>query len=336
VDYNFPTGVVLRAQERVLVVSFDPVHDTNSLVSFRGAYPQLGAGVRLYGPYDGKLDNGGEGVEVRRPGVPVGEYVPYIVEERVRYDDAAPWDGNADGTGWSLQRLEALAYGNEPLNWEAGPPTPGGVPGPVDSDNDGMPDSWEIAYGFNPADPSDALLDADYDGLNNVQEFQAGTHPHDPESVLRFERITPAAANSVTLVFVALANRTYTVEYADQIYPPAWKHFQDIEATSTDRVIELPAATDAAKRFYRIRTPKAAPEPPELKIKSVGLLPGTTNLRITFEAAPDQSYSVEHTEELDAGAWSAVCTFPAVSTNRLLECVTPISGSARFYRLRSP
>jgi hypothetical protein len=48
---------------------------------------------------------------------------------------------------------------------------------PVDSDGDGMPDDWEITYGFNPNDPGDAAGDADADGLTNLREFQLDTDP---------------------------------------------------------------------------------------------------------------------------------------------------------------
>ena len=54
----------------------------------------------------------------------------------------------------------------------------------TDTDVDGMPDYWELAYGMNPSDPSDASADADFDQLNNVDEFNAGTHPHRSDSDL--------------------------------------------------------------------------------------------------------------------------------------------------------
>src|ERR1051326_6085976 len=53
---------------------------------------------------------------------------------------------------------------------------------PNDSDNDGMPDAWEIAHGLNPNDPSDADQDPDSDGLTNLQEYQHGTDPHNPDT----------------------------------------------------------------------------------------------------------------------------------------------------------
>ncbi|WP_176014997.1 right-handed parallel beta-helix repeat-containing protein [Victivallis sp. Marseille-Q1083] len=46
-----------------------------------------------------------------------------------------------------------------------------------DSDHDGMPDGYEIYYGFDPNNPADATQDADHDGANNLAEFLAGTNP---------------------------------------------------------------------------------------------------------------------------------------------------------------
>lgn len=51
----------------------------------------------------------------------------------------------------------------------------------VDSDNDGMPDDWEVQYALNPID-NDAATDADGDTLSNFQEYQLGTKPNGPGS----------------------------------------------------------------------------------------------------------------------------------------------------------
>jgi len=52
----------------------------------------------------------------------------------------------------------------------------------VDSDHDGLPNEWELQYGFNPNDAKDAALDADADGFTNLEEYEAKTDPKDPKS----------------------------------------------------------------------------------------------------------------------------------------------------------
>lgn len=48
-----------------------------------------------------------------------------------------------------------------------------------DDDNDGIPDVWEIKYGLNPKDASDAQEDPDQDGFTNYQEYLNRTNPKD-------------------------------------------------------------------------------------------------------------------------------------------------------------
>lgn len=42
---------------------------------------------------------------------------------------------------------------------------------PVDSDRDGMPDSWEVSHALNPGDQEDGNEDRDADGYTNVEEY---------------------------------------------------------------------------------------------------------------------------------------------------------------------
>lgn len=130
VSYRFPRGVSLAAGQTLVVVSFDPDADKTELAAFRAQYG-IGTEVRLYGPFEGKLDNAGEGISLLRPDDPQlpphpdAGYVPKLDVDRIQYVDRTPWPEGADGTGASLQRLDSKAYGNDPANWSALPPTPG-------------------------------------------------------------------------------------------------------------------------------------------------------------------------------------------------------------------
>jgi uncharacterized protein YkwD len=50
-------------------------------------------------------------------------------------------------------------------------------PADFDTDSDEMPDGWEVRYGLDPTNPSDADGDIDGDGSNNLAELQNGTDP---------------------------------------------------------------------------------------------------------------------------------------------------------------
>jgi hypothetical protein len=132
VSYSFPPGTSLGAAAYLLVVSFDPTSEFAKLDAFSSKYG-LSSSARLFGPYQGRLDNDADSVELYQPDVPDAGYVPYVLVEKVQYTDSAPWPAaGTDGGGVSMQRKVSGNYGNEPENWIAGNATPGaGNNGPV-------------------------------------------------------------------------------------------------------------------------------------------------------------------------------------------------------------
>jgi hypothetical protein len=125
VDFDFPLGTTVATGARLLVVNFDPANAAQ-LAAFRSRYG-IGGTVPVFGPYEGKLDNSGERIDLQKPNPPEtnGE-VRYVTIERVDYRDTAPWPAGADGTGASLQRSSPTSYYNDPASWVAAVHTAGG------------------------------------------------------------------------------------------------------------------------------------------------------------------------------------------------------------------
>jgi hypothetical protein len=332
VDFDFPIGTIIQPGDYLLVVGFDPVNNPAALAAFRSAY-LLDPGVRLLGPWSGRLANDSEDLELRRPGEPDTNDVPYLLVERVRYRDTAPWPVEADGTGYSLQRLTDNEFANDPVNWVAAAPTPGPQAAPVDSDGDGLPDAWESLHGLDPFNPNDAALDSDGDGLTNLQEYRLGTDPRDPASGLRLHIAVAPDGTNVVLSFAAAAEVGYGLEYAEAL-GAAWQPLQDFAAASMNRLVYYPVPATPPRRFYRLRVQSGASQG-ALQFNSVECLAGN-QVRLTFTAPANQSCTVLFTPTLPGSFSSAVTNYPAAPTNRVIQIEIPTTGASGFFRLRSP
>jgi hypothetical protein len=119
-------------------------------------------------------------------------------EIRVGLDPKNPQDGGADSDRDGLPNWKELLFELDPFN----PDTDGGGASdgievasggnPLnpdddndinkDSDGDGLPDVWEVAFGFDPNDPADANQDPDGDNLTNIDELEHGTSPINPDT----------------------------------------------------------------------------------------------------------------------------------------------------------
>ena len=86
----------------------------------------------------GKLSNGGDKVQLSKPGDEDGAGDrQWFRVDRVVYSDGAhaedfgqeadSWPSEADGQGPALHRLSLAAYGNDPANWQARDPSPGRI-----------------------------------------------------------------------------------------------------------------------------------------------------------------------------------------------------------------
>jgi hypothetical protein len=121
-----------------------------------------------------------------------------------------------------------------------------------DTDHDGLPDVWEAAHGFDTNNVADGLRDDDGDGMSNAQEYIAGTDYLDASSYLKAEAL-PSGVNR--LRFVAVSNRTYTVQYSDSLLSAPWQKLLDVPAGKTNRTQVIVDGNASSNRFYRLVIP---------------------------------------------------------------------------------
>ncbi len=227
VAYSFPEGTVLAAGETLLIT------ETNA-AAFRSWYG-VADSVTVLGPYAGQLNNGGEALELARPGDPeadTGE-VPYILVERVEYDDDSPWPTAADGLGSSLERASVALYPNDSASWVANAsPSPGAISG----DSDSLSDSWELLY-FGSTDAENGGEDDDWDGdgLSNYEEWYTGTDPTNAASVFAFTSID--VASGCALAWPSATGRVYTLWICTNLVSgDYWLYEERIAATPPENV----------------------------------------------------------------------------------------------------
>ncbi|MHC4495519.1 MAG: lamin tail domain-containing protein, partial [Planctomycetota bacterium] len=129
IEFVFPSDlpVIIPAGEYLLAVK--------NPAAFSWRYPTVPL-EKILGPYDGKLSNAGEKVELGIPGdLDESGERHYIRIDRVAYNDGSLpedspdsvnlWPAEADGRGKSLTRKILADYGNDPDNWFASSPSPG-------------------------------------------------------------------------------------------------------------------------------------------------------------------------------------------------------------------
>lgn len=116
-----------------------------------------------------------------------------------------------------------------------------------DSDQDGLPDDWEVKYGLNPVDLSDAQGDLDQDGFTNLEEFNAETNPTDAGSspdpvaklrvlqvgtvpfLLRFQGISRVGDRDVFQLNLRKMDRTYFARLDEPVDAKDFPDFKVVE-----------------------------------------------------------------------------------------------------------
>jgi hypothetical protein len=120
-----------------------------------------------------------------------------------------------------------------------------------DSDDDGLPDDWELAY-FNGLQ-SDGTGDYDGDGQTDGMEFKAGTDPTNAGSILRVITLSAPSSGPVQIFWSAVSGKKYRVQFKESVSDPMWHDLVgDVTATDTTGFKEDSSAGAASQRYYRV------------------------------------------------------------------------------------
>ena len=261
IDYTFPPGTTLPPTGCVVIA--------RNLAAYAERY---GSSAGVLGPYDGKLSNGGEKLDLSMPGDQEGSERYYILVDRVNYSDGThpegtdPWPKSTDGTGYPLARIDKASYGNDVANWKGAPDADGdGLPDEVDpdddndgtpdvtdpdDDNDGMTDEWETANSLNPL-LDDRHENPDGDAYNNWGEYVTDTLAQDGGSFQTFSVMT-GATSDVAVQFSSSSNRNYGVEYRSNLLSGMWMDLGAVRP-GTGSEMTIPDTNAVPTRYYRLR-----------------------------------------------------------------------------------
>ena len=124
----------------------------------------------------------------------------------------------------------------------------------LDDDNDGMPDSFEVANGLDPLDASDADQDADGDGATNLQEYQSGTDPNNAASVDACLSNAPDPSQSS----LAIETRLYLTNPGSNVTQQSFLRF--INPNDSDTSIEVYGIDDGGNPSKEIISFTLAPQ----------------------------------------------------------------------------
>ena len=112
-----------------------------------------------------------------------------------------------------------------------------------DTDMDGLPDWWEVAYG-----QTDANADPDGDGFTNYEEWLADSNPTNAFSLFDVTE-EPGA---VHVIFSSSSNRVYQLQAQDNLASGTWSTVLDwFPGSSPTSVVSV--AVNQTNRFYRVQ-----------------------------------------------------------------------------------
>lgn len=120
-----------------------------------------------------------------------------------------------------------------------------------DDDNDGIPDTWEIARGLDPF-VDDRSDHSDSDAFDNWHEYVTNTDPLDGNAFQTFSFEIDQSTDNPSMRFGTSASRFYAVEFRNDLSTGSWSVL-GTEFPGTGSEMTVPDPANAFQRYYRLR-----------------------------------------------------------------------------------
>ncbi|MDX2110304.1 MAG: CotH kinase family protein [Verrucomicrobiota bacterium] len=159
IQFTFTAPTLLEPGEQIILVPFSP-DDQESKFQFWTHYPTLKRTIAMAGPFEGRLDNEGEQIQLIDQNFdPIQDFA---------YQTIPPWPMTPNGGGSALVVIDPTGDYSDPTNWQK-------------SSTEQSYLTW-VNERFTPSETEDPLItgmqaDPDKDGFPNLLEYAMALKP---------------------------------------------------------------------------------------------------------------------------------------------------------------
>ncbi len=195
-----------------------------------------------------------------------------------------------------------------------------------DSDNDGLPDSWELAW-FGSTSTYGPNSDPDGDHQTNLQEYLAGTDPTSANS-LRITGLRPLPDGSLELSIMGVGtNCIHRVLGSETLEPGSWDAWTNYLQVMPVQAVRVPVDTRYGKQFFQVMAPQ--------EVTAQRLTPDS-QVELTVIGVPKRVYRVLSSPALTPGVWTECYNYLQEMPVQVLRFAVETNAPAYLYRITAP